>query len=120
MVDVLRVKGQPVTVTVKGEDGTFSANDRYVKIINGSAGLTQLEISVNGTKFKQTAMRDDTDYRLDIGSALRISGENLVTVTAKGKPGGEAMVLFSDVCDGTYKCRFFWLRQLMARQGVPI
>ena len=96
MVDVLRVKGQPVTVTVKGEDGTFSANDRYVKIINGSAGLTQLEISVNGTKFKQTAMRDDTDYRLDIGSALRILGENLVTVTAKGKPGGEATVLFSD------------------------
>jgi hypothetical protein len=96
IVDVLRIKGQPVTVTVEGEDGTFSANDRYVKIINGSAGLTQLEISVNGTKFKQTAMRDDTDYRLDIGSALRILGENLVTVTAKGKPGGEATVLFSD------------------------
>ena len=74
IVETLRVKGQPVTISVLDDGKPLSVDFQYVKIQNGSPteeGLTQVEISVNGKKFKQTAMKTNTAYFLNIGSALR-------------------------------------------------
>ena len=81
----LRYAGQPVNITLTDQDGLV-AEDKWLKVINGAPGLGQLEVIVNGAKFKLAAMQNNQEYTLDISSAMRLSG-NVVTLTPKGRPG---------------------------------
>lgn len=83
----VREKGKPVTETVTGiPDGT------EVTVTNGTPGLKNLDIVVNGTKFKVTGLGDGQTRVIDVSSAL-VEGENTFELTAKGKPNTEAIVI---------------------------
>jgi hypothetical protein len=82
----LRYAGQPVNITLTDQDGLV-AEDKWLKVINGAPGLGQLEVTVNGVKFKLLAnMQDNQEYTLDISSAMKPGG-NVVKLTPKGRPG---------------------------------
>ena len=99
IVETMRIKGKPVTIKILDGDKPLSVDFQYLKIQNGSpteAGLSQMKISVNGTKFKLTAMKTNTAYFLNIHSALLSDVANNIMITAKGDPKSMASVLFSD------------------------
>ncbi len=88
---VTRTKAMPGTTTAE-----IDSSETYVQVTNGKPGLTQLEVYVNGQRFKLVPMRDEQTYGVDISSALKdLPPESTVTVylTAKGKPGTEADIL---------------------------
>lgn len=90
-VGVDRATGKPVSTTIAGVQGY----ERTVAIQNGTPGLTNLDIAVNGQHFTVAGQKDGTTTTLDIGAALRPGGSNTVVLTPKGKPGGSAEVVIS-------------------------
>lgn len=66
-----------------------------VTVTNGTPGVKNLEVRVNGTKFKLNGLKDGEERTLDISSAM-VDGNNTVTFKATGKPGGWANVMIWD------------------------
>ena len=67
-----------------------------VTITNGAPGLQHLDIAVNEKTFKLNDLRDGEVRTLSVSSAMVAGNENAITMTARGKPGGSAMVLISE------------------------
>lgn len=88
----VRDRGKPVPETY---DGLPQAESR-ITVRNGRPGLTQLTVSVNGTAFQLSGLREDAETTLDVSRAMRPGPVNAVTLTAHGKPGGSATVLIHD------------------------
>lgn len=67
-----------------------------VTVTNGAPGLKNLEIVVNGTKFKVTGLKDNEEQTIDISSALLPGENNVVTLKGHGKKGSSASVMIWD------------------------
>ena len=67
-----------------------------VTVTNGAPGLKNLEIVVNGTKFKVTGLKDNEEQTVDISSALLPGENNVVTLKGHGKKGSSASVMIWD------------------------
>ncbi len=89
---IVREKGKPVTETVE-----IPFEERYVTVQNGDPGVSKLDVVVNGQKFKFNGLSDGEERTLDVGSALFEDGDNIVELTARGKPGGKVTVIISNV-----------------------
>ncbi len=87
----VRSTGKPVSVTMAG----VSLAKRFVTIFNGAPGLKNLDVVVNGVKFKVAGTVDNAVLQLDIGAALH-EGDNTVTVIAYAKPGSRATVVLGE------------------------
>lgn len=85
----IRQAGQPQTDIYNGIDQSESR----LTVYNGKPGLSNLKIQVNGTTFTANNLQDGQQQVLDISSALTAGGNNTVTVTSIGKPGGSAVLL---------------------------
>lgn len=67
-----------------------------VTVTNGAPGLKNLDIVVNGTKFKVTGLKDNEEKTIDISSALLPGENNVVTLEGRGKKGSSASVMIWD------------------------
>lgn len=88
MTGTLREEGKPQTDTYAGIDKSESE----MAISNGTPGVNQLKIDVNGKTFNVNNLQDGQRNTLDIGPAL-VAGNNTITVTSLGKPGGNAVLM---------------------------
>jgi hypothetical protein len=88
----IREHGKPESEKVSG----LPQAEGKVTVLNGSPGLSTLRIEVNGRPFVLTGMGEGEPRTLDISSALRPGNDNVVTLTASGRPGGSAEVIIHD------------------------
>ena len=79
--------------------GIGSQESRLI-LSNGTPGISQLRLTVNGMDFRVTGMQDGQERTLDIGAALRSGDANRIEVTSYGKPGGSATLLVTDPSGG--------------------
>lgn len=86
-----RLQGKPVTQTITDVPRIEDA----VTITNGTPGLKNLDVTVNGTRFKVTGLGDGEERTLDISSAM-VEGPNTIELETFGKPGGWASIMIWD------------------------
>lgn len=88
---VVRDSGKPVeeinTDVPRAED--------KVTIRNGTPGLSNLDILVNGVRFKVTGLKSGEEKTVDISSAMH-DGNNIVNLEGRGKKGSWAEVIIWD------------------------
>lgn len=88
---VVRESGKPVeeinTDVPRAED--------KVTIRNGSPGLSNLDILVNGQRFKVTGLKSGEETTVDISSAMH-DGNNIVNLVGRGKKESWAEVIIWD------------------------
>ena len=88
----VREQGEPVSQTF----GNLPAAEHKVTVDNGSPGLTNLHVTVNGRQFVLSGLRDGERRILDVSSAMQPGNGNVIVLTAHGKPGGSAEVAIHD------------------------
>ena len=97
-LDTSRETGPPQSVIHKS---VLSA-ERVATVINGSPGLTNLRLEVNGVQFQVAGLKDGEQRRIDISSGLYPpytldNSGNTVIATPVGKPGGSAIIMLSNL-----------------------
>ncbi len=88
LTSTIRQAGQPQTDTYSG----IAQSESQLTIYDGTPGVSTMKLQVNGHSFTVPALQDGQKVGLDISSALG-SGDNTITVTSVGKPGGSAVLL---------------------------
>ncbi|HEX7183789.1 MAG TPA: hypothetical protein VF756_18295 [Thermoanaerobaculia bacterium] len=91
LLTLSRHTGKPESVILTD----IPRQEHLVFIQNGAPGLTHLSLDVNGEKFQLGGWKEGEEREIDISSAMR-EGDNTITLTAHGRPGGEAVVLIHD------------------------
>lgn len=89
LTSAIRQSGQPQTDTYTGIDKSES----QLTVYNGQPGVSSMQIQVNGKTFNVGSLTNGQQKTLDISSALVAGGNNTITVTCVGKPGGSAVLL---------------------------
>lgn len=92
LTQVIRGSGAPVSETYTG----LHAAEDTVTIDNGRPGLRNLEIAVNGRKFRMTNLRDGQSQTIDVSSAMFPGSQNVISLKSYGKPGTSASVMIWD------------------------
>lgn len=92
VTSVIRSTGRPEVQTI----GNLAQEEGSVRVLNGVPGIDNLEIEVNGAKFQVHDLAGGEERTLDISSAMRPGHGNALTLQARGKPGGSAVVLIWD------------------------
>lgn len=91
LLSLSRQTGKPETVTL----ADIPRQEHLVFIQNGTPGLTHLELEVNGRKLQLGGWKAGEEREIDVSFAMR-EGDNIMVLTAYGRPGGEAIVLVHD------------------------
>jgi len=95
----------PVDYTATIEKGpethTFrkvGSAEHYIRIVNGTPGLSRVTFLVNGKRFPEITFKKDGETRIvDIGSAMyEVSNDNAVVMEAIGRHGASAFILIGD------------------------
>ena len=94
----------PVDYTATIEKGpethTFrklSSAEHYIRIVNGTPGLSHVTFIVNGKRLPEVTFKADGTHIVDIGSAMyEGSNDNLVVMEAIGRRGASAFILIGD------------------------
>jgi hypothetical protein len=89
---VIRDGGQP---TLDLNADVPRAEDK-VTIRNGSPGLSNLDILVNGTRYKVTGLKSGQETTVDISSAMHDGNNNQVNFEGRGKKGSWAEIIVWD------------------------
>ena len=90
-VTVGREAGTPVSTTLTG----IPAAEHWIEVHNGTPGLTNLAVRVNGTRWQVAGLKPGETRTLDVARAMQGSN-NTVVLTPTGRPGGSAWVLVRD------------------------
>lgn len=88
---VVRDSGKPQTEI---NTDVPRAEDK-VTIRNGEPGLSNLQILVNGVKYKVTGLKSGEETTVDISAAMH-DGDNVVNFEARGKKGSWAEIIIWD------------------------
>ncbi len=67
-----------------------------VTVRNGTPGLRNLLIEVNGESFKINGLKDGAELTIDVASAMLPGEVNFISLTGRGNPGGQAAVMIHD------------------------
>jgi hypothetical protein len=67
--------------------------DNKIAVHNGSPGIANLRIVVNGEKIELAGLRDREIRTIDVSATMVAGNNNSITLTALGEPGGTAAVL---------------------------
>lgn len=89
---VSRDSGQPVT---EFNSDVPRAEDK-VTIRNGTPGLSNLDILVNGVRYKVTGLKSGEETTVDISAAMHDGTNNIVNFEGRGKKGSWAEVIIWD------------------------
>ena len=76
-------------------EGLLSA-ERYLQVLNGTPGLTTLEVVLNGHRFRLSPLADGQSLAADLGAAMNEGDANVVVLTGYGAAGASAWVLITD------------------------
>ncbi len=100
-IDASRQTGPPAQQQDAIHKSVLSA-ERTLTVMNGSPGLKNLRIEVNGVKFEIAGLKDGEQRNIDISSGLYppytlANSGNSVIVTPLGAPGGSAMIVLSNM-----------------------
>lgn len=89
---VVRDSGKPVEEI----NADVPRAEDKVTIRNGTPGLSNLTINVNGVRFKVTGLKDGVEQTVDISSAMHEGDNNVVNLEGRGKKGSWAEVIIWD------------------------
>lgn len=89
---VTAVAGAPVPRTVTG----VTHDQHLLNITNGTPGVENLALTVDGHAMPPLHLRDEQRQTIDLAPVLT-ARTNTVTITALGKPGGNALITLSHV-----------------------
>jgi hypothetical protein len=89
---MIRPTGKPVS----GRFGNLPEAESKVTISNGSPGLRNLIVRVNGEIFRLNNLRDGETRTIDAASAMLPDATNIIALTSRGKPGAQATVMIHD------------------------
>jgi N-acetylneuraminic acid mutarotase len=92
LLSVGREAGLPRSVTLHH----VARAESWVMIRNGTPGVTELRLRVNGHSFVMDKLTDGQTRTLDVSAAMRKGERNTITVQAIGPRGSRATVLVSD------------------------
>jgi hypothetical protein len=70
--------------------------ESLVTIENNDPGLRGLDVIVNGQIFRVRGLEDNETATLNIRSAMQPGNHNTVTLVARGRPGGTAVVTIAE------------------------
>lgn len=84
------------TTDPQGSKSLVDQAENKILIMNSTPGLKNLEVAVNGTKFKVTGLKDGENRTLDISRAMVPGSKNSITVKGHGPVSSSAMVVVSD------------------------
>jgi len=87
-VHLERSPGKPASVTVDN----LARAEGHVAIRDGTPGIQNVSVVVNGTHFEVEGLRNGEVRTLDVSSAMIPGDANTMTFTALGQPGGSADV----------------------------
>jgi hypothetical protein len=76
------------------------AAERFVSLHNGTPGLTQLTLKVNGHLFVLDPLSDGVTKSLDVGAAMNPGDANTVVLVGKGPAGASAVITIADAAMG--------------------
>jgi hypothetical protein len=86
---IVRESGVSATQTFSG----LMQAESNVTLHNGSPGVRSVELVVNGVPFRVTNLAPDETRTIDVASAMLPGTANVVSVTARGRPGASMSVL---------------------------
>jgi hypothetical protein len=89
---LVRENGKPVTETLTDIPDIES----QITIANGSPGIKNLLVTVNGVAFRVNGLKDFEERSFDVSSAMHEGDNNTITLTAWGKPGSQATIIISE------------------------
>lgn len=89
---VVRENGKPQSQTFT----EVPQAESKVAILNGEPGVKNLDVVVNGQKFKVAGLGDGEQTTLDVSSAMLEGDNNTIMLTAYGKPDSSAVISISD------------------------
>lgn len=92
LTQVLRANGKPLHETYTG----IPQEEHVVTIWNGNPGLKNLEILVNGRRYRVPKLDDGQEQTLDVSAAMIPGDKNIFVLKATGKPGGKAVLMIWD------------------------
>jgi hypothetical protein len=87
-----RDTGKPTTATVTGVPQAESK----ITITNGTPGLTNLRITVNGRQFQAAGLKAGEVRELDVAWAMMAGDDNTISFMGLGKPTDSAWILVHD------------------------
>ena len=76
-------------------EGLLSA-ERYLQVLNGTPGLTKLEVVLNGHRFRLSPLADGQSLAADLGAAMNEGDNNVVVLKGYGAAGASALVLITE------------------------
>jgi hypothetical protein len=76
------------------------AAERFVSLHNGTPGLNQLTLVVNGHPFILDPLIDGVSKSLDVGAAMHPGNDNTVVLAGKGPAGASAVITIADAAMG--------------------
>jgi hypothetical protein len=88
---VLRHTGAPLDEVYQG----LPASESRITVQNGTPGLKNLRVTVNGKRFELAGIKDGESVKLDVASAMVPGSGNVIALTPLGKPGGSAAIIIS-------------------------
>jgi hypothetical protein len=92
LTEVVRATGKPVSQTHLG----LRETEDTITIDNGNPGIKNLDVIVNGKKFKLTGLRSRQTRLIDVSSAMQPGSGNSFTLISYGEPGGSATIFIWD------------------------
>ncbi|MEA2600951.1 MAG: hypothetical protein QOF89_1943 [Acidobacteriota bacterium] len=93
LTEITRTAGQPTAETFT----LIPSTESVITIYNGSPGLRNLEVRMNGRKFKLSGLKDGETRSLDVSDAMVPGDRNVLDLEGKGgRPGASAAVLVWD------------------------
>jgi hypothetical protein len=90
-----RTRGGPEARTVTG----IPREEHFIDLANGSPGLNQLRINVNGTDFESGRLGDGQTGTVNIGRAMNPGSNNTITFEFRGQPGDSAWIIIRPAND---------------------
>jgi uncharacterized repeat protein (TIGR01451 family) len=90
---VARTNGKPVTQTFTD----IPEIESKITITNGAPGLKEIKVNVNGYVYVYDNLADNQVIFEDVAAHMNLYNNNTISLTALGKPDGEALVLIADM-----------------------
>ncbi|HEY2294225.1 MAG TPA: hypothetical protein VGM86_26285, partial [Thermoanaerobaculia bacterium] len=93
---VITLVQRSTTIDPQATKSLVDQAENKILIMNSTPGLKNLEVAVNGAKFKVTGLKDGENRTLDISRAMVPGSKNSITVKGHGPVSSSAMVVVSD------------------------
>ena len=75
--------------------------ERWLTVQNGSVGVDRVRVAVNDTPFRVLELLSNEQKTIDLAPALRDDDTNTVEIVAEAASMGSALLLLSDIPNGT-------------------